>query len=59
MAFYRKFTRTGIELQQKPWITQGILKCMPKRDFIYKELDIETDNVTKNRIGKTLQRIQK
>ena len=58
MAPFRKLTRKEIELQQKPWITQGILKSMNKRDFIYKEFAIESDDA-KNTIRKTLQRIQK
>ena len=52
MAPYRKLTRKEIELQQKPWITQGILKSMNKRDSIYKEFAIETDDAKKLQLGK-------
>ena len=52
MAPFRKLTRKEIELQQKPWITQGILKSMNKRDSIYKEFAIETDDAKKLQLGK-------
>jgi hypothetical protein len=52
MAPFRKLTRKEIEIQQKPWITQGILKFMNKRDSIYKEFAIETDDANKLQLGK-------
>ena len=51
MAPYKKLTKKEISLQQKPWITQGILTSMAKRDVFYKDFAKEKDPIKKNRLG--------
>ena len=41
MAPLRTPTKREIRLQQKPWITSGILKSMAKRDIFHKEFTKE------------------
>ena len=51
MAPLKTPTKREIKLQQKPWITSGILKSMAKRDIIYKDFAKEKNPVFKERLG--------
>ena len=51
MAPYKTPTKKEIKLQQKPWISSGILKSMAKRDIFYKDYAKEKDPVKKERLG--------
>ena len=51
MAPFKKLTKKEIKLQQKPWITRGILNSMSKRDTFYKDFVTEKDPVKKARLG--------
>ena len=51
MAAFKKLTKKEIKLQQKPWITRGILNSMSKRDTFYKDFVTEKDPVKKARLG--------
>ena len=46
MAPIRKLTKRDIGLQQRPWITKGILISMQKRDKLYKDFAKTRDNTT-------------
>ena len=47
MAPYKKLTKKEIKLQQKPWITRGILNSMSKRDIFHKDFVTEKDPAKK------------
>ncbi len=51
MAPFKKLTKKEIKLQQKPWITRGILNSMSKRDIFYKDFVTEKDPAKKSRLG--------
>ena len=51
MAPLRTPTKREIRLQQKPWITSGILKSMAKRDIFHKDFTKEKDPLKKERLG--------
>ena len=51
MAPYKKLTKKDTALQQKPWITRGILTSMTKRDIFYKDFATEKDPTKKARLG--------
>ena len=51
MAPYKKLTKKDTALQQKPWITKGILTSMTKRDIFYKDFATEKDPTKKARLG--------
>merc|ERR1711881_227345 len=44
-------TEKEIQLKHKPWITNGILKSMAKRDIFYKDFDKEKNPQKKERLG--------
>ena len=48
MAPYRKMTKKEIRLEQRPWITQGLLISMSVRDKLYKRRALEKDEQVKN-----------
>ena len=48
MAPYRKMTKKEIRLEQRPWITQGLLISMSVRDKLYKHRALEKDEQVKN-----------
>ena len=47
MAPYRKMTHKEIRLEQRPWVTQGLLVSMRVRDNLYKQLAIKKDPIEK------------
>ncbi len=51
MAPLKKLTKKEIKLQQKPWITRGILNSMSKRDIFHKDFVTEKDPAKKARLG--------
>ena len=51
MAPYRKMTQKQIRLEQRPWITQGLLVSMKKRDKLSKQRAREKDPQTRNEIS--------
>ena len=51
MAPFKKLTKREIRLMNKPWITNGILTSMAKRDIFYKDFVKETDPIKKERLG--------
>ena len=51
MAPLRTPTKREIRLQQKPWITSGILKSMAKRDIFHKDFTKEKNPLKKERLG--------
>jgi hypothetical protein len=51
MAPFKTPTKREIKLQQKPWITNGILRSMAKRDIFHKDYVKEKDPVKKERLG--------
>ena len=51
MAPFKKLTKKDASLQQKPWITRGILISMNKHDIFYKDFVTEKTPATKERIG--------
>ena len=51
MAPYKKMTKKDAGLQQKPWITKGILQSMSKRDTFYKDFATEKNAIKKNKLG--------
>ena len=53
MAPYRKMTKNDLRLEEKPWITQGILVSMYKRDKLYKSMSREKDPHQKSEADKT------
>ena len=50
MAPIRKLTKRERRLQQRPWITKGILKSMKTRDKLHKKASQSTDPVEKQHI---------
>ena len=48
MAPYCKMTKKEIRLEQRPWITQGLLISMSVRDKLYKRRALEKDEQVKN-----------
>ena len=50
MAPFKKLTKKEINLQQKPWISKGILNSMKKRDTFYKDFIKEKNPVNKERL---------
>ena len=48
MAPYRKMTKKEIRLEQRPWITQGLLISMRVQDKLYKRCALEKDEQVKN-----------
>ena len=48
MAPYRKMTKKEIRLEERPWITQGLLISMSVRDKLYKRRALEKDEQVKN-----------
>ena len=53
IAPYRKMTKNELRLEQRPWITRGILQSMRKRDNLYKSMAREKDFVLKLEISKS------
>jgi hypothetical protein len=51
MAPLKTPTKREIKLQQKPWITSGILKSRAKRDIFYKDFVKEKHPMKKERLG--------
>ena len=51
MAPYRKMSQKQIRLEQRPWITLGLLVSMKKRDKLSKQRAREKDSETKNEIS--------
>ena len=51
MAPYRKMSQKQIRLEQRPWITLGLLVSMKKRDKLSKQRAREKDFETKNEIS--------
>ena len=51
MAPLKTPTEKEIKLQRKPWITNGILKSMTKRDIFYKDFVKEKNPQKKERLG--------
>ena len=49
MAPFKKQTKREKRLEQRPWITKGILKSMKMRDSLYKELTKKNDNILEKR----------
>jgi len=49
MAPVKKQTKREQRLEQRPWITNGILKSMKIRDFLYKELTKKNENPLEKR----------
>ena len=47
MAPFRKITKKEIKLKQHPWISQGILTSMKKRDKLYKDFLQERNNTAR------------
>ena len=47
LAPYRKLTKNEIRLEQRPWITKGILVSMRKRDDLYKRMVSEKNPILK------------
>ena len=45
-------TKNELRLEQRPWITHGILQSMRKRDNLYKSMAREKDYVLKIEISK-------
>ena len=50
MAPYHKLTKNEMRLEERPWITRGILVSMKKRDNLYKLLSSEKDQNKKHEI---------
>ena len=50
MAPYRKVTKNELRLEQRPWITRGILVSMRKRDKLFKSMAREKDPNIKSEI---------
>jgi hypothetical protein len=50
MAPYKKLSKKDANLQQKPWITRGILTSMKKRDIFYKDFVTEKKQAKKDRL---------
>ena len=46
----KKLTRKEIGLSNRPWITNGILTSMKKRDSLYREFTLENDQAKRNEI---------
>ena len=53
IAPYRKMTKNELRLEQRPWISRGILQSMRKRDNLYKSMAREKDFVLKLEISKS------
>ena len=51
MAPYKKITKKEADLQQRPWITKGLLISMNKRDSLYKEFANEINPDNKEKLG--------
>ena len=51
MAPLKTPTKREVRLQQKPWITSGILKSMAKRDIFHKDFATEKNPEKKERLG--------
>ena len=51
MAPFKKQTKREQRLEQRPWITKGLLKLMNILDSLYKELSNENDPLTKRSIS--------
>ena len=51
MAPLKKLSKKDAALQNKPWITSGILTSMKKRDILYKDFATEKDPTKKARLG--------
>ena len=51
MAPLKTPTEKEIQLKRKPWITNGILKSMAKRDIFYKDFAKEKNPQKKERLG--------
>ena len=47
MAPYRRMTQKEIRLEQRPWVTQGLLVSMRVRDNLYKQLANKKDPIEK------------
>ena len=51
MAPYKKITKKEAGIQQRPWITKGLLISMNKRDSLYKEFANEINPDNKEKLG--------
>ncbi len=51
MAPLKKLSKKDAALQNKPWITSGILTSMKKRDIFHKDFATEKDPTKKARLG--------
>ena len=50
MAPFKKLTKKDMSLQQKPWITRGILTSINKRDIFHKDFVTEKNPAKKDRL---------
>ena len=56
MAPYRKQSQKVIRLEERPWITKGILISMKRRDNLTKSRTQEKDLLLKNEISDRCKR---
>ena len=56
MAPIRRLTRREVSLQDKPWITRGILKSMHRRDQLYKRYLVEKNDSLKIEIHRNYKK---
>ena len=56
MAAYRKMTQKEIRLEQRPWITRGLLVSMGVRDKLYKRRCSEKNSQIKCEISELYKR---
>ena len=56
MAPFRQMTKKEIRLEQRPWITQGLLVSMRVRDSLYKQRTQEKNIEAKNKISELYKR---